>query len=354
MTNLTNLKLPLDVILPGVDDQITQAGQLVFHTVGDTGGINGTEVQDVLAAVMQSHIDASRSAGKANEEPRFLYHLGDVVYYNGMSRHYREQFYEPYQGYDAPIVAIAGNHDGDTRIRRGDEPDDEPTLHGFMEHFCASQAQFLFKHRETMTQPYVYWTLDTPLATIIGLYSNVDGYMDAPGTFEQQRWLEQQIKDAPTDRALIIAVHHPAYSLDTAHGGYAGIEGALDRAFKASARLPDLVLSGHVHCYQRFTRTHGKHEIPYLVAGAGGYAHTAGGMHQLAKSPATGQKIRTPFQTALNGVKLAAYNDSEPGFLRIKVTRKQIIGEYFTADFVGALQGVRDHFEIDLLKHKVK
>jgi hypothetical protein len=159
-----------------------------------------------------------------------------------MSSDYPVQFYEPYQDYDAPIFAIPGNHDGDTRTRTGDVPDDEATLFGFMQNFCAPTAQFIFKHRSTMTQPYVYWTLETPLATIIGLYSNVDGQLDAPGTFEQQRWLAQQLTDAPTDRWLIVAVHHAPYSLDTTHGGYADIGDALDRAFNTTSRTPDLVL----------------------------------------------------------------------------------------------------------------
>jgi DNA repair exonuclease SbcCD nuclease subunit len=227
---------------------------MVFHAVGDTGGIKGTEVQAGLAAVMVKQIEVSRASKQSAEEPLFFYHLGDVVYLNGMSIDYPVQFYEPYQNYDAPIVAIPGNHDGDTRTSTGDVPDDETTLYGFIQNFCAPSPQFLFKHRATMTQPYVYWTLETPLATIIGLYSNVDGLLDGSGTFEQQRWLAQQMKDAPGDRALIVTVHHAPYSLDTSHGGYGDISRALDRAFHTVGRTPHLILSGHVHDYQRFTR----------------------------------------------------------------------------------------------------
>ena len=250
-TNNVNLNLPLDIILPGADAKIAQAQTMVFHAVGDTGGVKGTETQEGVAAVMVQQIEDSRANNQPAEEPLFFYHLGDVVYFNGMSPDYPVQFYEPYQNYDAPIVAIAGNHDGDTRTRTGDTPDDETTLYGFMQNFCSPTAQFLFKHRSTMTQPYVYWTLDTPLATIIGLYSNVDGELDAKGTFEQQHWLAQQLQAAPTDRALIVAVHHAPYSLDTSHGGYGDIGTALDRAINTTGRTPDLVLSGHVHNYQR-------------------------------------------------------------------------------------------------------
>jgi len=347
-TNNVNLSLPLDVILPGADAKIAQAQAMVFHAVGDTGGIKGTETQEGLAAVMVQQIEDSRTNNQAAEEPLFFYHLGDVVYFNGMSTDYPVQFYEPYQNYDAPIVAIAGNHDGDTRTRTGDVPDDETTLFGFMQNFCAPSQQFLFKHRPTMTQPYVYWTLEAPLATIIGLYSNVDGELDARGTFEQQRWLAQQLKDAPTDRALIIAVHHAPYSLDSSHGGYGDIGDALDRAFNTTGRTPDLVLSGHVHNYQRFTRALGNKQIPYVIAGAGGYADSERAMHRIAKDPSTGEKIVVPFQTSLPDVTLAAYNDTEPGFLRLKVTTTTITSEYYTIDFQDKPQGVSDSFTVQL------
>jgi len=346
ITNNVNLSVPIDVIVPGAASKIALAKTMVFHCLGDSGGIHGTETQESLADVMVQQIEDSRANHKPAQEPLFFYHLGDVVYFNGISRDYPVQFYEPYQKYDAPIMAIPGNHDGDTRTRSGDEPDDETTLFGFIQNFCAPSPHFIFKHRPTMTQPYVYWTLDTPLATIVGLYSNVDGQLDGQGTFEQQRWFTQQLKDAPKDRALIVAVHHAPYSLDSTHGGYADIGDAIDRAATTAGRMPDLVLSGHVHNYQRFTRKVKNKKVTYVVAGAGGYADTLRSMHRVAKDPATGRTIKPPFVTARPGVKFEACNDTEPGFLRLTVTKKQIVGEYFTVDFAGAAKGVRDKFTV--------
>lgn len=176
----------------------------------------------------------------------------------------------------------------------------------------------------------------------------MDGELDAPGTFGQQSWLAQQLKDAPTDRWLIVAVHHPPYSLDSTNGGYGAIGNALDRAFNAAGRTPDLVLSGHVHNYQRFTRSVGDKQIPYVIAGNGGYADNERAMHRIAKDPSTGEKIAAPFTTSLPDVTLEAYNDAEPGFLRLKVTKTAIICEYYTIDFKGNPQGVRDTFSVPL------
>ncbi len=360
-SNLLNLNLPVEMILPGAEAAIARTGELIFHTVGDTGGINGTDVQEFIAERMEEQIgrpQGNTQPDVSGTKPLFFYHLGDVVYYNGMTRHYPEQFYDPYKFYPQPIVAIAGNHDGDTRVRPNDEPDPETTLFGFMENFCASHAVQASPYRKTMTQPYVWWTLETPLLNIIGLYSNVDGLLDGIGTNEQQRWLEEQLRNTPASRPILVAVHHPPYSLDSAHGGYQPIGVALDRAMTVSGRYVDAVFSGHVHNYQRFTRTYNGREIPYIDAGAGGYAAKPTSIHKLQKNPATGAKPvaapGSPFQTSLPDVQLAAYNDEIPGFLRIRVTSKELIGEYFTVDFDGNLVGTPDDtFTLDLKKHTV-
>ena len=225
------------------------------------------------------------------------------------------QFYEPYQNYPTAIFAIAGNHDGDNHARAGDPVDPEPSLYGFMRNFCDSTSHQESPYRATMTQPYVYWTLQAPCATVIGLYSNVDGTLDRRGTGEQQ-WFEQQLTNAPEDKALIVAVHHPPYSLDIVHGGYPDIEIAIDRAIQATARVPSAVISGHVHSYQRFERTISAKKVAYIVAGAGGYANTAKLMHRIEKA-ANGDDLPAGFQTTHPDLKLMEYNDQFPGFMRV-------------------------------------
>jgi hypothetical protein len=331
LTNLQNLVLPLDVVLrnPAEEKRIADAGRLVFHSVGDTGGIHGTEAQEAIAHAMEAQIQTA-----AADRPTFFYHLGDVVYFNGLRHLYGVQFYEPYKYYPAPIFAIPGNHDGDTRTQRGDEPDNEPSLTGFVDNFCAPAPEHLDTYRETMTQPYVYWTLEAPFATIIGLYSNVDGSLDGRGTNEQQWWFEGQMRAAPADKCLIVAVHHPPYSLDSDHGGSPAILAALERARKVTGRWPDAVFSGHVHNYQRFTRVVDGRQIPFVVAGAGGYANTLKSMHHIqldtdGQPPPAGE----PFQTTAEGVVMETYEEKNPGFLRLTVDADTLTGEYFIVPF---------------------
>ena len=132
----------------------------------------------------------------------------------------------------------------------------------------------------------------------------------------------------------MLAVHHPPYSLDGVHGGYPDIGDAIDRAARASGRTPDIVFSGHVHSYQRFTRTIQKREIPYIIVGAGGYAHNAKALHKVQRD-ANKKPPKTPYKTTVQGVTLASYNETEPGFMRITVNKESLTGEYFLVPFEG-------------------
>jgi Calcineurin-like phosphoesterase len=337
-TNLDSLILPMKVVLPDEANAAAKAGMLVFQSVGDTGGIHGDDVQKAIAEEMEARRAAA--ASKQQPAPAFFYNLGDVVYFNGLSTLYPTEFYEPYQDYHAAIFAIAGNHDGDNQTSPGDPVDHEPSLFGFMENFCDTVSHHVSAYRPTMTQPYVYWVLDAPFARIIGLYSNVDGSLDARGTSEQQQWLTNQLAATSKDVCLILAVHHPPYSLDTTHRGYPEIEVALDSAIHTTGRIPDAVLSGHVHSYQHFERTLGQKKVPYLVAGAGGYANTPKLMHKIEQT-AKGKPLPRNFQTTHPDLKLVTFNDTNPGYLRVSIDGKKrtLLLEYFVVPFTGAPTG---------------
>jgi hypothetical protein len=152
---------------------IQQAGQIVFHAVGDTGSVVGPATQSLVADKMVSDF----SEANAIDVPSFFFHLGDVVYYFGEATYYYDQFYEPYREYPAPILAIAGNHDG---LVYSSDP--EPTLNAFLRNFCSpSPVQSPDSGgllRTAMIQPGLYFTLQAPLVRILGIYSNV---LEDPG-----------------------------------------------------------------------------------------------------------------------------------------------------------------------------
>jgi hypothetical protein len=183
-----------------------------------------------------------------------------------------------------------------------------------------------------MTQPYCYWKLEAPFVHIIGLYSNVDGLLDARGTAQQQNWLIEQLRAVPQDKWLILAVHHPCYSLDAVHGGYQETLTALDTAFQSAKRIPDAVLHGHVHNYQRFSRTYGKNvAVPFIIAGAGGYATSQVALHKLQNGM---QNQTLPFQTKPNkDVSLESFDVTNSGFLRFTADPNALTIDYFSVSF---------------------
>jgi hypothetical protein len=273
--------------------------------------------------------------------PAFFYHLGDVVYFNGDESQYGPQFYEPYAQYNVPIFAIPGNHDGDN----SDDPS-VASLTAFVQNFCSAtphldpQAQEF--NRDTMDQPNVYWTLDAaPFLTIIGLYTNVPS--GGQVAQDQAAWLAGELKAADPALPVVIALHHPPYSADALHGSATGMRTLLDGAFQSSGRTADMVLTGHVHDYQRFTRTIAGRQVPYIVAGAGGYHN----LHAMASDAKPGMQV-------MPDCVLDQFSADRWGFVRFSVTAATgvITGEYIGVDSSGSMSSF-DSFSLDTRAHTV-
>jgi hypothetical protein len=204
-----------------------------------------------------------------------------------------------------------------------------------------------------MTQPNVYWTLLTPLVSIVGLYSNVPEH----GVLhpDQIAWLVNELKTLPKSLPLIVTLHHPPYSADDHHGGSQPMHDALNGAFTQAGGWPDMVLAGHVHNYQRFTRklAANKWEIPFVVAGAGGYHN----LHSVAK--VNGTKPRTPVALPLSGdmITLESFVDDRHGFLRLEFGTNSVAGKYYTVprpqESWSQPSQLFDSFRLDTQNHKL-
>jgi hypothetical protein len=281
---------------------IVATEKLCFHSAGDTGASKlaaiGTEASVADAMVKDLEQDPSLA-------PAFFFHLGDVIYNFGEAEYYYDQFYEPFRDYDRPIFAIPGNHDGICRYGADPTTPLAPTLSAFLRNFCAPTAgrspDSGALMRSTMTQPGVYFTLDAPFVSIIGLYTNV---LEGPGVISSQggnyptmnddqlHWLTSELTRLKEPagrrtRAVVIACHHPPASADEAHGGATGHAADMDAACTEAGFWPDAVVSGHAHLYQRFTRTVNGRQIPYIVAGSGGHATTLPMGEVIGRAPLT-------------------------------------------------------------------
>lgn len=361
---------------------IKKTGKIIFHSAGDSGASNQGKYGNELRVCDQLTADC-RTADPANR-PAFLYHLGDVVYDFGESRYYYDQFYDPFRDYPGPIFAIPGNHDS---FIVPNTPAAEDPLTIFSRNFC-SQSLVLTPeaaslHRTAMTQPGVYFTLDAPFVRIIGLFSNS---LEDPGVIssENGKWstvpdlqlayLEAQLKQAKKyTGALILAVHHPPFSYSPPrngqgaggdHGGSPNMLRQIDTICKAQGVYPHVMLSGHAHNYQRFTRAlnfGGKdYQVPFIICGDSGHnvnPLVKGKRGEPAQEPEFGADVSylDPNQksgVATKGLTLNHYDDSNYGYLRVTVDKSRIQLGFHQ---VGAKlpQSRVDFVTVDLATHKV-
>ena len=298
----------------------TNNENLIFHIVGDTGSVRKPEAQQGITDEM-----IAQFSDRVNK-PSFLYHLGDLVYHYGEAGQYANQFFKPYAKYLAPIFAIAGNHDSDVN------PDVSPyqSLEAFTKVFCDKDPQTVAfsggSNRKSMVQPNVYWTLHTPLATIIGLHGNVPKYGII--TRQQRAWFLEELRAADGNKMLIVCVHHAPFTADINHGSSLYMIDFLESAYDETGVKPDIVFSGHVHNYQRFTKQYADGSIvPYVVAGSGGFDE----LHSIAALDDPNFHNNSPL---FDQVTLDNYCDDKHGFLKISVTRTnkalKLTGEYYT------------------------
>jgi hypothetical protein len=364
-------------------DTIQSAGRIVFHCVGDIGASTaGLYPQELRVS---DRITEDCQASAAADRPSFLYLLGDLVYDFGEAQYYYDQFYEPYRNYPAPIFAIPGNHD--SFVVPGTPPAQTP-LTTFERNFCAPEPTVTPEagslHRTAMTQPGVYFTLDAPFVRIIGLFSNA---LEDPGVIssENGRWsavpdlqldfLNAQLGRVKSDGfagAVLLAVHHPPFSYvppaggsggGSAHGGNPVMLAQIDAICQQQGVYPHVVLSGHAHNYQRYTRSirfeGSPYEVPFIVCGDGG--HDVDPLVQAklgspAAEPADGANVTyldTNPAVDATGLVLDRHDDRTYGYLRITVDATRIDLGFFPVGGGATGSAPSDGVTVDLARHSV-
>ena len=290
-----------------ITKHIKTAGQMVFDVLGDSGGVKDAEFQTHVADQMVAALVKAGSSG-----PQFCYHVGDVVYFTGAHGDYYSQFYEAYEQYTPPIFAIPGNHDGEV-----DDPTQQTSLDGWVAYFMQPNPDVdpISKDapRVGLNLPNPYWTLLTPFATFVGMYTNVPegGSIDS----NQQQWLTNEFATADEGLPLILALHHPIYSFDSFHSGSSKMADALESAIRDTGRVPNLVLAGHVHDYQRIERQIAPDgPTPFIVSGNGGYHN----LHQIHSPNGT---VASDTQAKL------IYGKVCWGYLTLTIDKKTISGQ---------------------------
>jgi acid phosphatase type 7 len=309
---------------PAIVKHINSSGKMILDVLGDSGGVQDGQFQsDVADAMVAALVKAGKNA------PQFCYHVGDVVYFTGLHDDYYGQFYGPYEQYTPPIFAIPGNHDGEV-----DDPTVQTSLDGWVDYFMQANPDVdpISKDapRVGLNLPNPYWTLLTPLATFVGMYTNVPehGSIDS----NQQQWLTNEFATAPDDLPLILALHHPVYSFDIFHSGSSKMADALENAIRDTGRVPNLVLSGHVHDYQRIEQNIAPDgPTPFIVSGNGGYHN----LHQVHSANGT---------VAADTKAKLIYGKVSWGYLTLTIDKKSISGQSTEIDRTGKITTPADIF----------
>jgi len=333
--------------------KIQKAGEIVFHTAGDSGGIERPEFQFAVADALAKDL----SGGAA-----FWYHLGDVVYFFGQDQYYFEQFYDPYRNYNAPILAIPGNHDGS--IFAGETA---RSLDAFKTNFCAETPGHSPDRqgavRTTMDQPGVYFTLNAPFVKFIGLYSNTgeggtQGMISGTkvGTV-QLDFLKQQLAAAKQERsqnqwrALVLATHHPPFTGSPFHVPSPDMLKQIDDICTEESIWPDIHLSGHSHLYERYTRTVNGKQIPYVVAGMAGY-YGLTGLKPGKRPPAPATPMSGTDATG-NPLRIDVFDNTHFGFVRMTVSKKSLTSTFVMVDTTTGATTIGDSFTLDFASNTV-
>jgi hypothetical protein len=223
---------------------------------------------------------------KMSEGTRFAIISSDVIYPTGSVNEYDTKFFRPYQGYDAPIYAVPGNHDW------------YDGLGGFMRVFCGapelpadSAPKFLSRAwwrrllwrnpdvpdearlaeaerlrsrpAQQAAQPGPYWVIDAGPIRIVGIDTGILGDIDA----DQGAWL-RRVSAGPKPKILVTG--KPIYVDGAYHPGPIEGGGTVDEIVRDPACNYVAAIGGDIHNYQHYPVNVGDRTIAYVVSGGGG------------------------------------------------------------------------------------
>ncbi|WCJ34329.1 purple acid phosphatase 22 [Euphorbia peplus] len=172
-----------------------------------------------------------------------------------------------------PWMVTEGNH----------EVESFPII--YPEGFKAYNARWQMPYKESDSTSNLYYSFEVVGAHIIMLGS----YTDFDADSDQYKWLEADVAQIDRKKTpwVIVLLHAPWYNTNLAHQGEGESMRKAMEELLYKARV-DLVFSGHVHAYERFTRIYNNKADPcgpaYITIGDGGNRE---GLATMFKNPAS-------------------------------------------------------------------
>jgi Iron/zinc purple acid phosphatase-like protein C len=145
--------------------------------------------------------------------------------------------------------------------------------------------------------------------------------------------------------AVIIAVHHPPYAFGTKSGSPAMLK-EIDAIRLSTGVWPHAILSGHAHNYQRYTRTLGSRQIPFVVIGNGGHGLQKLHIDTTLRTPVSRPVFAQPERN--DSIVLNSYDFTDYGYCRVTVNTEQLHIEYHPASDGGTTKTPDDSVTVDL------
>lgn len=214
------------LVLPAAD--VPRATSVVITAAGDICGKN----------------DPKSCAGTANRvlaiDPVVALTLGDNQYYEGSLSQYRNAYDKSWGKFKARTRPSPGNHEYLTAGAQG-----------YRSYFGISGRTW-----------YSFNVGDWHLVSLDSNCSRIGGC--GPGS-NQYQWLAADLA-SDSHRCTLAYWHHPRFSSGTEHGGTTAVQPFWSLL---AAEHAELVLTGHEHHYERFSKQNG---ITEFVIGTGGVA----------------------------------------------------------------------------------
>jgi hypothetical protein len=261
-------------------------------TSKDTGPVVVVAVGDIAcppgARRTPNSCRQGQTARLAKElDPDVVLTLGDQQYEDGTLAAFRHSYAKSWGELRSITYPVPGNHEYHT-----------PGARGYYRYFRSRQPGSPGYYARNLGHRWRLYALN----------SNCDEI----ACTDQYRWLRKDLRRHPRDCSLF-TMHAPRWSSGSEHGSNASLAPFMTIAYHHHV---ELVLAGHDHDYERFTRmdpdgNHDRNGVVEMVAGAGGKSHYA-------------------FGDVVGG---SAYRDAEDfGVLRLGLRRHRFITSFRAVD----------------------